>query len=201
MKLYYAPGSCSLSPHIVLRETGLDFELDRIDIRTRQTESGVDYRTINPNGYIPALELDNGEILLEGPAIVQYLADLKPEANLIPKAGTINRYRVQSWLNYVASELHKKFGPLVIPGTPDEAKQKASEDIQQRLELARDRLADNDYLVGNQFSVADVYLYVIVMWIGMFGMDAASWPELEAFKGRIEQRPAVAAAREAEGLS
>ncbi len=200
MKLYYSPGACSLSPHIVLREAELDFALVKVDMRTRTIDGGKNYRTINPKAYVPALELDSGELMTEGPAIVQYLADLNPGANLVPTPTDPDRYRAQEWLNYIASEIHKSFGPLVVPGASEENKERAIAHVHQRMEIVRDALADQDYLVGNRYSVADIYMYVMLRWAAMFHMDAANWPEFMAYKAPIDERPAVRAALEAEGL-
>ncbi len=200
MKLYYSPGACSLSPHIVLREAELKFELSKVDMRTRTIDGGENYLTITPKGYVPALELDSGELMTEGPAIVQYLADLNPGAKLVPKPLDPERYRAQEWLNYVASEIHKSFGPLVVPGASEENKERAQAHIHKRLGIVRDRLAQQDYLVKNRYSVADIYMYVIIRWTNMFGMDAAGWPEFVGFQSRIGNRAAVRAALEAEGL-
>ena len=200
MKLYYSPGACSLSPHIVLREAELEFELTKVDMRTRTINGGENYRAINPKAYVPALELDSGELMTEGPAIVQYLADLDPGAKLVPKPTDPHRYRAQEWLNYIASEIHKSFGPFVVPGASEENKERAQAHIHQRLEIVRGTLADQDYLVGNRYSVADIYMYVMLRWTAMFGMDSAGWPEFVAYRSSIEKRPAVRAALEAEGL-
>lgn len=201
MKLYYSPGACSLSPHIVLREAELEFELCKVDMRTRTIDGGENYLSINPKAYVPALELDSGELMTEGPAIVQYLADLNPGAKLVPKPLDPERYRAQEWLNYVASEIHKSFGPLVVPGASEENKEWAQAHIHKRLGIVRDRLAQQDYLVKNRYSVADIYVYVIIRWTNMFGMDAAGWPEFVDFQSRIGNRAAVRAALEAEGLA
>ncbi len=200
MKLYYSPGACSLSPHIVLREAELEFELVKVDMRTRTIDGGENYRTINPKAYVPALELDSGELMTEGPAIVQYVADLNPGANLIPPPTEIDRYRAQEWLNYIASEIHKSFGPLVSPGASEENKERAIAHVYQRMEIVRDALSDRNYLVANRYSVADIYMYVMLRWTAMFHMDAASWPEFVAYRAPIDERPAVRAALEAEGL-
>ena len=184
----------------MLREAELEFELVKVDMRTRTIDGGVNFRTINPKAYVPALELDNGELMTEGPAIVQYLADLDPGANLVPPPTDPDRYRAQEWLNYIASEIHKSFGPLVVPGGSEENKERAIAHIHQRMEIVRDALSDRDYLVGNRYSVADIYMYVMLRWADMFRMDAAGWPEFVAYRAPIDERPAVDAALQAEGL-
>ncbi len=200
MKLYYAPGACSLSPHIVARELGLPLELKKVDNKTKTIEGGGDYRKVNARGYVPALELDNGEILTEGPAIVQYLADLKPEAELAPKAGTFARYRLQEWLNFLTSEIHKQFSPLFKPTTPEDYKPVAKEIIATRFDWLDGQLAGKDYLMGSQFTVADAYLFVLLGWTRPTQIDLARWPNLLAFHKRVGARPKVQEALSAEGL-
>lgn len=202
MKLYYAPGACSLSPHIVLRELGLDHQLERVDLRTQphRTASGEDFSQISAKGYVPALRLADGELLTEGPAIVQYLADQKPEAGLLAPAGSLARARAQEWLNYIASELHKNFGALFRPDGPDEVKQAARAALAQRLRFTAEALQDRDYLVGERFGVADAYLFVVLGWCQYLAVDLAPYPTLQAFQQRIAERPAVQAALNAEGL-
>lgn len=200
MKLYYGTGACSLSPHIVLREAGLRFELERVDLGTHKTERGADYYAINPKGYVPALELGNGQMLTEGAAIVQYLADLVPEKNLAPPAGTLERYRLQEWLNYIATELHKGFGPLFNPKAHEDAKTAARAQLAKRLGYVAERLAGRDYLMGQAFTVADAYLFTVLRWTHFVGFDLSPWPALVAYLARIALRPAVVAAMKAEGL-
>lgn len=202
MKLYYAPGACSLSPHIVLRELGLDHQLERVDLRTQphRTASGEDFSQISAKGYVPALRLADGELLTEGPAIVQYLADQNPEAGLLAPAGSLARARAQEWLNYIASELHKNFGALFRPDGPDEVKQAARAALAQRLRFTAEALQDRDYLVGERFGVADAYLFVVLGWCQYLAVDLAPYPTLQAFQQRIAERPAVQAALKAEGL-
>jgi glutathione S-transferase len=200
MKLYYAPGACSLSPHIVARELGLPLELKKVDNKTKTIEGGGDYRKVNARGYVPALELDNGEILTEGPAIVQYLADLKPEAELAPKWGTFGRYRLQEWLNFLTSEIHKQFSPLFKPTTPEDYKPVAKEIIATRFDWLDGQLAGKDYLMGSQFTVADAYLFVLLGWTRPTQIDLARWPNLLAFHKRVGARPKVQEALSAEGL-
>ncbi|MGE0315214.1 MAG: glutathione transferase GstA [Lautropia sp.] len=198
--LYYLPGACSLSPHIVLREAGLAFDLDRVDRATQKTASGKDYRTKNPLGYVPALELDDGTVLTEGPAIVQYIADQVPDRQLAPPAGTIERYRLQSWLNLVTSELHKSFSPLFNPAMPEDTKNVFRERLLGRFGWVDQQLAGRDYLMGDRFSVADAYLYVVSTWAPMSKLDLSGLANLAAFQARVRARPSVQAAMAAEGL-
>lgn len=201
MKLYYSPGACSLSPHIVLCEADLDCDLMRVDLATKRTADGEDFRKINPLGYVPALELNDGTVLTEGPAIVQYLADLVPEANLAPRPGDFQRYLLQQWLNFIASELHKGFGALFWPDLPETAKQIFRQKLNERLSFTADRLADRDYLLGPSFSVADAYLFVVLSWRDYVGLDLSPWPVLLAYADRIAERPAVKQALREEGLA
>ncbi|MGB7481623.1 MAG: glutathione transferase GstA [Burkholderiaceae bacterium] len=198
MRLYFAPGACSLSPHIVLREAGLPFQLEKVDLRSKQTASGTDYRTVNPKGSVPALALDDGQVLTEGPAVVQYLADLVPEKQLAPAAGSMERYRLMEWLNFIGTELHKGFSPLFNPAMPQEAKQLTMERLLSRLDYLETRLGGDGFLLGAQFTVADAYLFVILRWGRAFDIDLARWPGIDAYFKRVEQRPAVQAALAAE---
>lgn len=200
MKLYYAPGACSLSPHIALREAGLPFELIKVDLKTKQTETGEDYRRINPNGYVPCLVLDDGRNLTEGPAIVQFIADQAPEKGLAPAAGDFARYQLQQWLNFISTEIHKSFSPLFNPAAGDDAKALARQILQARLTTVAEDLNHSPYLLGERFSVADIYLFVTLSWASYVGLDLAPWPALQHFAARIGQRPAVQAALRAEGL-
>jgi glutathione S-transferase len=200
MKLYYSPGACSLSPHIVLREAGLKFDLIKTDLATKKTESGADFYAINPNGYVPALEITPGDVLTEGPAIVQYIADQAPAAKLAPANGTRERYTLQSWLNFITAEIHKSFGAMFNPAAPDEAKAISRKNIETRYAAVDKHLAQKDYLMGANFSVADVYLFVTLTWTSYVGIDVAQWPSLARFRDRIAARPAVQAALKAEGL-
>ena len=201
MKLYYAPGACSLSPHIVLREAGFDITLEKVNLRTKEMESGGDFLAINPKGYVPALELDGGEILTEGPAIIQYVADLVPEKKLVPPAGTLARARVQEWLNFIGTELHKSFSPLFNPATSDDAKAAARALIDRRLAFAASVLDAQPYLTGDSFTVADAYLFTVLSWTGYVKVDITPWPSLGAYFERVKARPAVQAAMAAEGLT
>jgi glutathione S-transferase len=200
MKLYYSPGACSLSPHIVLRESGLPFEPVLASTKTHKLQDGTDYYTINPKGYVPTLELDNGERLTEGPAIVQYLADKVPDKKLAPPAGSMERVKLQSWLNFVTSELHKGFSPLFNPAMPDEAKKIFRERLATRFAHLDKHLASNDYLMGKEFSVADAYLFVVSNWAARVDVDLAPYANVLAYRKRVGARPAVQAAMKAEGL-
>jgi len=200
MKLYYAPGACSLSPHIVARELGIPVELKKVNTKDKTIEGGGDFRTVNPKGYVPALELDNGQVLTEGPAIVQYLADQKPEAGLAPKNGTVERYRLQEWLNFLTSEIHKSFSPLFKPNTPEEYKTIAKENLATRFDWLDKELAARDYLTGKAFSVADAYLFVLLNWTKFQSIDLNRWPNLAKFQARVGARPKVQEALQAEGL-
>lgn len=197
MKLYYMPGACSLSPHIALREAGLDFELVKVG-RDKKTEDGQDFLSINPYGYVPALQLSGGEVLLEGPAIVQYIGDLKPEAGIVPANGTLDRYRLQSQLTFINGEVHKLIGGLFNPAITEEAKQATIAKIDARLKTFSEQIGDRTWLVGDKFSVADAYLYVVLSWLAGFKIDLAQWPVLAAHFARVAERPSVKAAREAE---
>lgn len=199
MKLYYAAGTCALSPHIVLEETGLAHTLVKVDLRTKRTAAGDDYTLINPKGYVPALELDDGSVLTEGPAIVQYLADRAPESGLAPANGSLDRYRLQEWLNYVSTELHKQFSPLFSPTTPDETKAAQRDRIAERCAWIDGQLAQRDYLTG-KFSVADAYLFTVLSWARLTGIDLTRWSKLAAYVDRIGSRKSVKAAMRAEGL-
>ena len=199
MKLYFSPGSCSFSPHIALREAGLAVELVKVDLKNRKlVADGSDFTRINPKGYVPVLELDDGTRLTEGPAIVQYIADLKPDSGLAPKAGSFERYRLQEWLGFINSEIHKGFGPLFKPTTPDDYKAIARQNLQSRLAFVAEHLGRNDFLLGKQFSVADAYLFTVLNWGQWTGVDVAQWPSLTAFRERIASRPSVKAAQAAE---
>ncbi|UDJ83465.1 glutathione transferase GstA [Kosakonia oryzae] len=198
MKLYYAPNTCSLSPHIVLRELGLEFELIKVDNRSKLTADGRDFRTINPKGYVAALELDNGQILTEGPAIVQYLADMKPESGLAPRADSWARVRLQEWLNFITSEIHAGSAPLFNVTLPEEVRAFFREKLFRRFDFLEDALNDKTYLTGSSFSVADAYLFTVLGWCEFFSFELNRWPALLAYKRRINARPAVQAALLAE---
>lgn len=200
MKLYYSPGACSLSVHITLREAGLPFDLVLASTKTHKLQDGTDYYAINPKGYVPLLELDNGERLTEVAAIQQYVADQVPEKNLAPAWGTMARYRLQEWLTFTGTELHKAYSPLFNPGSSDEIKNAAKSRINGRLAYVNDQLTGKSYLLGEAFSVADTYLYVVANWSRHVGVDLTPFPHLTAFIARMSARPAVQAALKAEGL-
>ena len=199
MKLYYAPGACSLSPHIVAREAGIPVELKKVDLKGKIVEGGADFRKVNPNGYVPALELDNGQVLTEGPAIVQYLADQKPDSGLAPKSGSFERYKLQGWLGFLNSEIHKGFSPLFKPNTPAEYKTMAKEALANRFDWLNQELGGREYLDG-KFGVADAYLFTLLNWTKPTQIDLAKWPNLVAYHARIGARPKVKEAMVAEGL-
>jgi len=201
MKLYISPGACSLSPHIVVSEAGINVELEKVNLAEHKTASGQDYMTINPKGYVPALRLDDGNVLTEGPAIVQYLADQKPASGLIPAAGSLDRYRVQEWLNFIGTELHKNFGALFNKATPDATKETAKANITKRLAYLNDRLAGKQYLMGSTFTVADAYAFTIVNWTNFVGIDLKPYPNLAAYMARVAARPKVLETLKAEGLA
>ena len=199
MKLFYTPGACSLSPHIVLRELGLPFSLEAVDLRTKKTESGADFTAINPKGYVPALQLDDGEVLTEGAAIVQYLADKHAPGTLAPLAGTVERARVNAHLNFIAAEIHKGFGPFFNPALTPEAREAATANLGRKLDVVEEALADGRaYLTGPDFTVADAYLFVVLSWAPNLRVDLARWPRLGEFTGRAAARTAVKAAVAAE---
>ena len=201
MKLYYAPGACSLSPHIALREAELSFELVKTDTKTKKLDGGSDYWSVNPKGYVPCLELDSGERLTEGPVIVQYIADQVPGKKLAPAAGTMPRYRLQEWLNYITSELHKGYSPLFGPTTPEDYKPIARDRLTLRYELIEATLEKQPYLLPSGFSVADPYLFAVTNWAPRVQLNLDRFKALRAFQGRMRERPTVLAALKAEGLS
>ncbi len=192
MKLYYSPGACSLHPQITLREAGIPFEMERVDLRSHKVHDGTDYTSINPKGYVPALRLDDGSLLTEGAVIDQYVADLRPEKKLIPPAGTMERYHLQEWLNFIATEIHKSFAPLF--GKDEAAKEAPRARLAQRFDFVQESLGSRPYLTGETFTVADAYLFNMLRWTAFTGIDLVKWPGLAAFFERVEQRPAVQAA-------
>ena len=200
MKLYYSPGACSLSPHIVLREAGLPFELVLASTKTKKLADGSDYNLVNPKSQVPTLELNDGQRLTEGPVIVQYIADQAPTSGLAPAAGSMARYRVMEWLNFITSELHKTFSPLFNPATPADAKPLFSARVLDRLTWVDTQLEGKSYLTGDTFTVADAYLFVVTNWTKFVGIDISGLKNLGAFMGRVAARPAVQAALKAEGL-
>ncbi|WP_312665352.1 glutathione transferase GstA [Pantoea sp. CTOTU49201] len=200
MKLYCKPGACSLSPHIVALECGLDFTQVNVDLQKKVTEQGEDYWQINPKGQVPALQFDDGSILTEGVAIVQYLADLKPDRNLLAPTGSLTRYHTLEWLSFVSSELHKSFSPLFRPDTPEEYKTIARAQLEKKYQQVNEALQDKQWLLGLRFTVADVYLFVVTRWAKAIKLDLAGLDALEAWFSRVAERPAVQAALKAEGL-
>jgi glutathione S-transferase len=199
MKLYYSPGACSFAVHVALREAGVPFELEKVDLGTKRTERGRDYLEVNPKGYVPALELDGGEILTEAAACLQYVADLAPARDLAPTAGTLARYRLVEWLNFVATELHKTFGPLFHQPSPGRRKAQL-ELLARRFDYVARSLAAQDYLLGAQFTVADAYLYTVLNWTHFLEIDLGAWPPLRDFLARIARRGSVQEAKQAEHL-
>ena len=200
-KLYYSPGACSLSPHIALREIGMAFELEKVDLRAKKTASGADYLTINPKGYVPALALDDGNVLTEGVAIIQYLADLEPELHLAPPCGTFERVRFWEWLNFIATELHKAVSPLYRPQATEELKQFIHERVAQRLAFMGKHLEKNAFLMGDRFTVADGYAYYTLRtWTGFLKSELPT-ASLVAYFARLGERPSVKASLAAEGFS
>ena len=194
MKLYYIPSACSLSPHIVANELGLSLELVKVDGQTKRTELGEDYLVINPKGYVPALQLDNGAMLTEGPAVVQFLADLKPDAQLAPPNGSMARYQMQEMLGYINSELHQGYMPLFDPTTGDDVRAKRKAHLHKRYGLIENILARTPYLFGEKFTIADAYMFVVTRWSEFVSLDLSQFPNLRSFQSRIAQRPAVSAA-------
>ena len=201
MKLYFAPGACSLSPHIVMREADAQYDLEQVNNQEKKTKSGTDYWTINAKGQVPVLEFDNGERLTEGPVIVQWIADQNPGSGLVPPAGKLERYRVQEWLNFITSELHKTFGPIFRPTTPDAFKALSKENLGKRFDWLDKQLAGKKYLTGDAFTAADAYLFTVVNWVNFLSIDISKWANLKAFQERVAARPKVQEAMAAEGLT
>ncbi len=200
MKLYFSPGACSLSPRIALLEAGLPFTTQKVDTKTKQLDGGGDFWAINSKGYVPTLELDSGQVLTEGPAIVQYIADQYPESGLAPKAGTMERYRLQEWLNFITSEIHKGFSPLFDPALTPEVKQIFKDKLGKRFDWLATQLTGKQYLMGETFTVADGYLFTVLNWCQWVGIDLATWPVLADYQARVSARPKVQDAMKAEGL-
>ena len=200
MKLYYAPGACSLSPHIILLEAGLPFTLEKVDLKSKKTETGTDYLAVNSKGGVPALALDDGRVLTEGPAVVQYLAELKPESGLAPPAGSFERYQLMEILNFITSEVHKGFSPLFNPAITPEWRAAVHAALAKRFEWLTRFLGGRDYLMGSRFTVADSYLFAVLSWSPRVGVDLGPFPSLGAYLTRVGQRPKVQEALRAEGL-
>jgi glutathione S-transferase len=201
MKLFYMPGACSLAPHIVANEAGLAVEMVRVDGKTKKTEHGEDFLATNANGYVPALVLADGQMLTEAQLVVQYLADQKPDTGLMPAAGDLARYRVQQWLAFISSELHKSFGPFFKPGTPEETKAANREHLNKRLRFVEGELAGKSYLTGETFTAADAYLWTILGWTKFVNFDISAYPNIQKFMGTVAARPAVLKTLKAEGLA
>lgn len=200
MKLYYAPGACSMASHIALHETGLPFEIDKLDAATKMTASGENFMLVNPKGYVPTIRLDDGSIMTEGAAVLQYIADQNPASGLAPKAGTMERYRLQEWLTFIGTELHKTYGPLFNKAVSPDVKTRGFDLLTRRLGYVETQLADKPYLMGDSFSVADAYMFVVVRWSDRIGFDLGPFPKLKEYLARIAARPTVQAAMKAEGL-
>lgn len=200
MKLYYAPGACSLAPHIVACEAGLPLDTEKVDLSKHTTASGKDFKAINPKGYVPALILNNGELFTEASVIVQYLADQASDKKLIPAAGTFERYRVQEWLNFISAELHKGFGPFFNPAIPDTVKNMALDRLKLRFAHLDKHLANHAYLMGDTFTVADAYGFTVLNWTNMLKIDLSAYPNLQAYMKRVSERPKVRQAMADEGL-
>jgi glutathione S-transferase len=200
MKLYYWPGACSLSPHIVSREAGIDLQLAQLDRAERKAADGTVLSSVNPKNQVPVLELDDGQKLTEGPVIVQYLADQKPASGLVPPPGTMDRYRAQEWLNFITSELHKTFGSLFRPTTPEDFKPTLRDMLGQRFDWIDKQLAGKQYLMGEKFTVPDAYLFTVLRWSPRVGIDLSKWKNITAYIDRVAARPKVQEAMKAEGL-
>ena len=200
MKLYYLTGACSLASNIALREAGLKFELVKVDRRTKKAADGLDFNEVNPKGYVPALTLDSGEVLTENVAVLQYIADRNPAAKLAPAAGTMERYRLMEWLSFINSEVHKGFSPLFREDAPEDTKQYARKNLATRFDYLERVLGSKSFLMGEQFTVADCYLFTVLNWSGFVKIDLGRWPELKRYVEHIGQRPHVIEALKAEGL-
>ena len=200
MKLYYYPGACSMAVHIALREAGIPFDLDKVDLAKHQTGNGEDFYKVNPKGYVPALGLDDGQVLTEDAVLLQYVADQKPASGLAPKAGTMERYRLMEWLNFISSEVHKTLGALFNPKITPEWKDNQIALFGRRCDFLVQQLGGKPYLTGDKFTIADAYLFTILGWANLFKLDMGKWPALQNYAGRIATRPAVKEAMKAEGL-
>jgi glutathione S-transferase len=201
MQLYYSPGACSLASHITLREAGIPFDLKRADTKTKKLEDGSDYYAINSKGAVPALKLDDGTVLTEGVVIMQYLGDQKPESTLVPKNGTLERYRLQEWLNYITSEVHKSYSPLWNATADPKVKEYTLANLHKKFDWLNTQLSGKKFLMGNTFTVADAYLFTVLNWSNFLSVDMAKWPAIGAFMTRVAARPKVQEAMAAEGLN
>lgn len=200
MKLYFSAGACSLAPHIAIHELGLNCETESVNLKTKKTKSGEDFNKINAKGYVPALQIDAKNLLTEGAVIMQYLADQKPEKNLIPKAGTIERYRCQEWLNFIATEVHKNFSALFNKEAPEAIRTRTKNILSQRFDFISQQMKKDEFLMGKQFTVADAYLFTVLSWSKLLDFDMSKWPTLMGYAERIHSRPGVQVALKAEGL-
>jgi glutathione S-transferase len=201
MKLYYTPGACSQAPHIALNEAGLQFDPVLVDLRAKKLPGGEDYFAVNPKGSVPALGLDDGEVLTENAAILQYIGDQAPASGLLPQLGDFRRYRAIEWLNYIATELHKGFGPLWNPSSTPEAKDSSRDLLAKKFDYVQQRLGDGPYLLGGAFTAPDAYLFVVLGWTRIHQIDLSRWPGLVAYVSRVSERPAVQATLQKEGLA
>lgn len=201
MKLYYMPGACSLAPHIVANEAGIDLDLVRVDGKSKKTEADQDFLATNPNGYVPTLVLSDGQTLTEAQIVVQYLADQKPETGLMPPAGGMARYRVQQWLAFISSELHKSFSPFFKPNTPEETKAANRDHLNRRFAHVDEKLAGKTYLTGETFTAADAYLWTILGWTKVVGFDLSPYANIQKFAAAVAARPAVVKSLQREGLA
>ena len=201
MKLYYTPGACSHAPHILLREAGLDFTIEKVDLATKKTETGADFKQVNPHGYVPALQLKDGTVLTEVAVISQYIADRAPAKKLAPANGTPERYTLQSWLNFISAEVHKQLGPMFNPATPDAYKTILKEKLATRFDSLNAHLSKQPFILGETFTAADAYLYTVLNWTKFFAIDLAKWPAIKSFMDRVAARPAAQEAAKAEGLA
>ena len=200
MKLYFSPGACSLAPHILLNEAGYAYETEKVDLAAKKTASGGDFFAINPKGYVPAIALDDGQLVTEVQVILRYLADQKPQSGLMPKPGTMERVRAEEWLNFIASEMHKSYGPIFRPTTPEEYKTLSRAYIARRLAILEKQLAGNQYVLGDKFSAADAYAFTILRWSGFTKVDLTPFPSIVAYMARMEARPKVQQTLKEEGL-
>ena len=200
MKLYFSPGACSLAPHIALLATGLPFATERVSMRTKLTAGGEDFRALNPKGYVPALALEDGRVLTENQVILQYVADQAPASGLAPAYGSVERYQLMEWLAWLSSELHKRFSPLFTPGTTEQGREAAWAALAAPLTFVADRLGDEGYLTGSQFTVADAYLFAVLNWVGFAKFSLDAWPALQAYQARVAELPVVREALRREGL-